>query len=61
MPSAPVFFDMLQISIFCKVLFLISQVEQQVETAEITIVDDIRNLLLVKEHNLMYGFGERLE
>ena len=52
---------MLHIGIFCKVFSLITHVEQQVETAEIIIVDDIYNLLLVKEHYLMDGVGKSLQ
>jgi hypothetical protein len=41
---------------------LIRHVEQQVEVAEIVTVEDICNLLLLlKEHDWMHGFAERLQ
>ena len=55
------FLYMLQIRIFGLFLFLVRHVEQHVEAAKIVIVEDVCNLLLLKEHDLMYGFGERLQ
>jgi hypothetical protein len=55
------FLYMLQISIFGLFLFLISNLEQHVEAAKIVIVEDVCNELLLKEHDLMYGFGKCLQ
>ena len=52
---------MLQIRIFGLFLLLIGHVEQYVEAAKVVIIEDVCNLLLLKEHDLMYGFGKRLE
>lgn len=55
------FFHMLQIRVFGLFLFLISHVEQYVEAAKVVIVEDVCNLLLLKEHDLMHGFGKHLQ
>jgi len=55
------FFNMLQIRIFGLFLLLIGHVEQYVEAAKVVIIEDVCNLLLLKEHDLMYCFGKRLQ
>jgi hypothetical protein len=54
-------FHMLQIRVFGLPLFLVSHMEQYVETAEITVVNDVCNLLLLNEHNPMYSLGKRFQ
>ena len=49
------FVHMLQICVFCQLPSLIGHVEQQIEAAEIVIINDVCNLLLLKEHDLVYG------
>jgi hypothetical protein len=46
---------MLQICVFCQFPSLIGHMEQQIEAAEIVIINDVCNLLLLKEHYLVYG------
>ena len=55
------FFHVLQIRVLRLFLFLIRHVEQQVEAAKIVIVENVCNLLLLKEHDLMHSFGKRLQ